>query len=145
MHTEIRVNAMFALALLLTVGNASAQAQTTSADVTFVVPLNLTNLASDISKVRVRCYIYSWGFTTDSRVGEMELAVLQRQVVTTANVVVLIPPGAFGPNPTLRDPLVDKTRADYECHLSLYSPATGWNATSGLQPVPRAAIGNFAW
>jgi hypothetical protein len=147
----------FLLAVLLAVlapslVTAPANAQSTAADVTFAVPLNLTNLATDITKVRVQC---SLPFATQQsanagfRQGEVEIPVTNRQVVTTAQVTVMIPVAA-----------VSQTAAgqsmSYNCELALYSASLGWSAgafgpdeRSGsfrtTQAVSSRIVGQFQW
>jgi hypothetical protein len=110
-----------ALAITLTL---VARAQSTSADVTFAVPLNLTNLASDITKVRVTCSMEYGRMALGSaqpvvRKGEVEIPVTARQVVTTAHVVVMIPATAVLPNTVGQ-------MQPYECWLEAFSAAIGW-------------------
>jgi hypothetical protein len=130
---------------------APVYAQSTAADVTFAVPLNLTNLASDITKARVRCW-FMYGIYQNQnaiRVGEQEIPVTARQVVTTAQVVVMLPATA----------IVAGTAGQsqpYTCELSLYSAAIGWSggnfnsdAASAsfrmTQAVSARTSGQFQW
>lgn len=138
MPARIRIAAIaICLALTLPPGQARAQTQSSSADVTFVVPLNLTNLASDVTRVRVRCEISS-GSLYSPRTGEAEVAVAAGQVVTTLQVVVLIPVSAidFGKLASAR----------YDCSLSGFTPSFGWqdfltNSTNPSYRLPSPSTG----
>jgi hypothetical protein len=127
-----------------------AGAQSTAADVTFAVPLNLTNLSTDVTKVRVWCWFIYGTYQNQSarRSGELEIPVTARQVVTTAQVVVLLP--AISPSSVGQS-------QNYTCELSLYSPSLGWSGGSQFssteqsgsfkttQPVPSRNSGQFQW
>jgi hypothetical protein len=129
-----------------------AGAQSTSADVTFAVPLNLTNLAADITKVRVRCSFLHVGSSAPApgldRAGEVEIPVTGRQVVTTAQVVVMVPSTAIGSG------ISAGTGQRYVCALDGYSAALGWRDfsdrdTTGsfktTQAVTTSVSGMFQW
>jgi hypothetical protein len=136
----------------LGLASGPAGAQSTSADVTFAVPLNLTNLAADITKVRVRCSFLRVGSSAPTpgldRAGEVEIPVTGRQVVTTAQVVVMVPPTAVGPEITAG------TSQRYVCALDGYSAALGWGGFSDRAPngsfkttqaVTASVGGMFQW
>jgi hypothetical protein len=76
MRSRIRIAAFIGCMSLLLM-SAAASAQSTSADVTFTVPLNLTNLATEISKVRVKCTLDSLRLDGE-RAGEVEIPRIGR-------------------------------------------------------------------
>jgi hypothetical protein len=128
MPIQRRVSSVAIALALLSIDSASAQSA--SADVTFAVPLNLTNLAGDITKVRVTCSMpygnLSMGSTTPAmRRGEVELPVTGGQVVTTALVLVALPATAMRPD-------IVGTTQSYSCVLHGYSPSLGWNEWNDL-------------
>jgi hypothetical protein len=82
-----------ALTACLLAGPDLVVAQTTTgSDVTFKVPLNLTQVSSDIAQVAVWCVISSTAITTrDGKLSKQEeLPVSGGQLVTTATVVVAV-------------------------------------------------------
>lgn len=98
----------------------SATAAAQSNDVTFTIPLNLTRLLPDLSKVAVECTIQGGGATSplfvfgrDGVTGRTEINVTGGQVVATA--AVLIPVGTANP------PV--GTNVPYSCTLSGFSAA----------------------
>jgi hypothetical protein len=141
----------------------SGVAQSPAGEVTFEVPLQLTRLAPDITKVRVMCVITSSAFETlviegvASRavMSQVEIPVTGGQVVTNATVVVAIPAGALT-NP-------EKASADYECSIMGYSigrptvprgtTGAGWDGFDAGQrkpsfqitPTPANIVGKFPW
>jgi hypothetical protein len=147
----------FRITLVLTLvfqmlASGPAGAQSTSADVTFAVPLNLTNLATDITKVRVTCSFLGVGSSSPTpgldRAGAVEIPVTGRQVITTAQVVVMVPPTAIGAG------ISAGTGQRYTCALDAYSAALGWGHfldrdTTGsfktTQPVTTTVGGTFQW
>jgi hypothetical protein len=131
MSSLLRIAPFVIIPLLLPTGHPAAQ--TSSADVTFVVPLNITNLASDITKVRVTCIVRGTALDAQ-RVGELELAVSGRQVITTAQVVVLVPASAVT--------IAAGLQANYNCTLAGYSPALGWHPFR-LESQGSSAGGSF--
>lgn len=133
---------------------ATSVAQTTSGDVTFELPLNLTQMSSDITKVQVACSITSEaippntptpdGKLTGKLVNQVELPVTRGQLVTTARVVV-----ATG---DLNDPIGKS--ATYECSITGFSESLqrwswfGPNEDSPafrLTPMPERFTGSFVW
>jgi hypothetical protein len=151
---------------LLLAGTAAAQ--TIPGDVTFEVPINLTRLAADITKIDVTCTISSDAITATrvvrgvtnagKLVGNVVLPVTKGRVVTTANVVVTVAPGA------LQDPYGKYSAATYECMLTGYSAGTAGRRTGGglpagwgvfeessarpsfrLSPTPQRLTGSFNW
>lgn len=152
MELPFRIAAFAILALLiLASGAAAGQSPPASADVTFTVPLNLTNLATDITRMRVQCHINSANLAIGGhRSGESsEIAVSAHQVVTTVNVVVLIPTSALIFSGPTRD-------ATYSCRLWMFTPSFGWeDVTSGkalspsyrfVPPLDRTVVGGtFQW
>jgi hypothetical protein len=148
-----RLRITFVLAFVFQLlATAPASAQSTSADVTFAVPLNLTNLAADITKVRVKCSFLHVGSSAPApgldRMGEVEIPVTGRQVVATAQVVVMVPPTAIGSE------ISAGTAQRYVCALDAYSAALGWGVFSDrgsngsfktTQAVTTSIGGMFQW
>ena len=133
-------------------------------DVTFEVPINLTQLARDIRQIDVTCYLTSDAITVlSSRAtnprrlgGNVVLDVGSGRLVTTANVVVAVPADR------LQDP-AGKT-FNWECSLTGYTTGTrlmrttggyaaGWdffsadhvNPSYRLSPTPKILSGSFVW
>lgn len=145
------------LATVLAVGlfavAPASVAQTTSGDVTFEMPLNLTDMSSDIIKIQVACSITSDAIPPNqpgpkgaSRTvkAQIELPVTGGQLVTTAKVVV--------PVSGLDNP-IGKT-ANYKCSITGYSASLQrWNWFSEadptpafrLMPTPERFTGSFVW
>ena len=126
-----------------------------SSDVTFTIPLNLTQLSSQLQKVGILCRVTSSAFTRhDKGVAEGHLDNLPAEfpnetgrIVTTATVVVPIP---FG---SLSDDAAGKT-ASYSC--TLYGNAktetlpipfaeTATDPAHRLSPTPGSLSGTFTW
>jgi hypothetical protein len=115
--------------------------------VTFEVPVNLTQLAPEITKIRVYCVIKSTAIVAPNagnQSGTDELPVLGGQLVTTMRVVISFPAG------TLQAP-TGKT-AQYQCDLQgvTASGAGGFSETTSvtafqLKPTPPSLTGNFVW
>jgi len=135
-----------------------------SNDVTFEVPINLTQLAADIRQVDVTCILTSdaivpSGPKVSSRqlAGHVVLDVSNGQLVTPATVVVAVPADR------LQDPA--KHPFNWECRLTAYSVGTrpppparkfpaGWDTFAArhekvsfvLSPAPPAVLsGSFTW
>ncbi len=146
----------------------AAAAQTMPGDVTFEVPINLTRLAADITQIDVTCSIASdaivatrvvRGATNAGKLaGHVVLPVTNGRVVTTANVVVKVAPGA------LQDPYGKYATATYDCMLTGYSASiravrTGGGVPAGwdifdqnsakpsfrVSPTPQRLTGSFTW
>jgi hypothetical protein len=139
----------------------AVEAQTVPGDVTFEVPVNLTRLWGEITKVAVWCKISSEaliGTRNKQLQAQLELPVAAGQLVTTARVVVIVSSTAFT-DPTMKitgSPIGQP--ATYQCSLSGFSmlPTTnggGWNVFSAdstnpafrLTPTPAPIGGNFVW
>jgi hypothetical protein len=116
-------------------------------DVTFKVPLNLTQVSSDIAKVAVFCQITSTAIVSNS-MGKLqkqeEIPVTGGQLVMTVTVVIAVS-GLDNP--------VGKT-ANYVCLLSGFSnllqqwypfSSTSTNPTFRLTPTPAGLSGTFNW
>jgi hypothetical protein len=139
----MRIRFVLTLATILPLLPSGALAQSASADVTFEVPLNLTSLPSQITKVAVMCRLTSSALMSrGSRVGQSEVAVAQGAVVTTVQVVV----------PILSRDLISASgkSADYECKLLGFEAASqNWidlGASSSLVlPQPAPITGSFWW
>lgn len=139
----------------------AVESQTVPGDVTFDVPLNLTRLWGEITKVAVFCKISSdalVGTRNKQLQAQLELPVAAGQLVTTARVVVSVPSTAFtDPTMAITGSPTGKP-ASYQCSLSGFSmlPASnggGWNTFSAestnmafrLTPTPSAIAGSFVW
>ena len=126
-----------------------ANAQTTTdPQITFHVPLNLTQVSSDITKVAVWCVIESTVITTRDRKlqAQVELPISGGQLVTTVTVNVA------APSASLLDPI--NKPAQYGCTLSGFSASLqrwgAFNAASPdlpfrLSPTPQTLTGSFNW
>ena len=149
------------LAIWTLLSNGVVHAQSIPGDVTFDVPLNLTRLWGEITKVAVWCKISSDALvgTRNKRLQtQLELPVAAGQLVTTARVVVAVPSTAFtDPTGAITGSPTGKP-ATYQCSLSGFSalPSTyggGWNVFSAdstnqafhLTPTPSPISGNFVW
>jgi hypothetical protein len=149
----IRTHIALGTALLAISGAAVAQ----SSDVTIRVPLNLTQLAADISRLRVQCSVTSDAFGYDSggrRIydapsGERVINVSNGRVVTTLDVLVPISSSQFV-GPTIGQ------GASYECVLDAFSTSQQqWDVFSlshsnpayrvVLSPVISLIQGSFTW
>jgi hypothetical protein len=136
----------------LLVISSSSGAQTSSADVTFRLPLNLTQLSSDIAKIAVFCRITSDAIPPSGATGKAggklskqeEFPVSGGQLVTTA--VVIVPVSGLD-NP------IGKT-ANYECLISGFSTSLQqWSRFEEasttpafkLSPTPPQMTGSFIW
>lgn len=136
-----------------------------SDDVTFEVPINLTQLAPDITKVDVTCSITSEAIIAAARQGaNKQLAghtvfdVSNGQVVKPAATVVVAVPAERLAKP-------ENVTFNWECRLTAYSVgarppppasryAAGWDtfadrhpkASFVLSPAPPAVLsGSFVW
>lgn len=141
----LRISASIVAACLL-LAPVPCAGQTTGSEITFKVPVNLTQLTTDISKVAVFCYIQSAAIQNSSnKLGKQEeLPVVGGKVVTTASVVIVASP--------LDNPLGKP--ATYGCLLSGFSLAgQRWDAFSETQPTvafrlsptPPELTGSFIW
>lgn len=127
-----------------------------STEVTFRVPVNLTQLTTDIDQVRVVCRVNSSAIITKSESGEVidyyfgfgtPMPVVDGRVAASTTVVV--------PIPRLEDP-AGKT-ASYWCSLQgrgrtgsagVFSQFMGqdWPQVAlRLSPTPTPITGTFAW
>jgi hypothetical protein len=128
---------------------SGARAAHADSEVVLQVPLNLTKLATDISKVKVTCIV-----TPDSperAIGRAEqtFAVLNGQVVTTASVIVpIVDTAAWHQADKVGTPVA------YGCLLTGFSEALQrWDefaenaATEAfrLSPTPAPIQGMFTW
>jgi hypothetical protein len=149
------MNRRICLALLAVLGClASPSARTVqSSDVTFTIPLNLTQLSPQIDKVFISCEVMSSAILVNRSKGTgrvtppwLEFPNTSGQVVTTATFVVPLPFGT-----------VDTTQgasANYVCYLGGHSKMTGQSSGFSdtnadpafrLSPTPTAIYGNFTW
>ena len=149
---KTRITSLVAAGFLVVAGGAArrAEAQTTSpvGDVTFTVPLNITQMSPDITKVAVYCRIVGPAIHTRSgNIGaQVELVPQAGQVVTTATVVV----------PWQMTDMTDPTgtQATYSCMLSGFSNSLQrWDIfredhltpAFRLKPMPTEMTGTFVW
>lgn len=135
-----------------------------SDDVTFEVPINLTQLAADIKQVDVTCTISSDAIVPSGArdsfrqlAGHVVLDVSNGQVVAPQNVVVVAVPAE-----RLQEPA--KHSFHWECRLTGYSAGTrpppparrtpvGWDTFAErhekpsfvLSPAPAVLSGDFTW
>lgn len=134
--------------LLVAAGGASRPAEAQVGDVTFTVPLNLTQMSPDITKVAVWCRITGPAIHTRSGniQAQVELVPQAGQVVTTATVVVA------WVNTDMTDPT--GTQATYTCSLSGFSNSLQrWDVfredhltpAFRLKPTPTDLTGTFTW
>jgi hypothetical protein len=111
------------LAACLLVSSLPSAAQTNQGDITFTVPINVTQLLADITKVRVTCAVTSQAITDNRRVekgvtqpGQVgkaeEYPVSNGQVVRTVTIVLSV--AGVLENPTGKV-------ASYGCNLQGYS------------------------
>jgi hypothetical protein len=134
----------------LVVMTAAGNAQ--SSDVTFQVPVNLTRLSADLTKVAVYCEITSAALP---RVASLSVGRAQKQVELTPSggqlvqtVSVVVPISSL-------DTSNGKTSADYKCTLSGFSQSLQrWSlfedsqtvpAVFRLSPTPPSISANFTW
>ncbi len=129
-----------ACALLAMSGVAAAQ----SGDVTFRVPLNLTQLSPDISRVRVHCRLQEFASRAISDVSS-EIGVSGGEVVTTLSLI-------FQPSNSGFSGRIGN-RVDYSCWLvGFFEPQEEWDEFDPnhqipafrLEPRPIPINGQFA-
>jgi len=139
------------LVICLVAAHAPVVAQIAGADVTFKVPLNLTKLSPDITKVSVRCRLDSTALVGVNGSGQQthtltvttEVPVSNGQVVTTLTIVF----SQF----TLVNPT--GVSASYGCNLTgtdktgAVSSFTDSNPLPQFRvtPTPRDLAGTFTW
>lgn len=129
-----------------------AQLSGAGTSVTLILPVNLTQLSSDLELVRLRCGVFSEALiapsymTGEASVPKDEVLVLGGQLVTTMKVMVPIP-AEF-----LKDP-VGKS-AEYQCAIDGFSKSLQrWDMFSEtstvpaflLKPAPSVIRGTFTW
>lgn len=123
-----------------------AMAQTQSNDVTFTVPLNLTQLPSYVAKVAVACELSPTPREMLVLGSRVELPVTYGRAVTTASVVVSVPADHYKAGQSV----------SYSCSLTAFvaSPEySGWepfgkSSRAGpldVSPVPLPITGSFVW
>lgn len=139
------------LVICLVAAHAPVVAQVAGGDVTFKVPLNLTKLSTDITKVSVRCRLDSNALVGIDALGQQthslsvttEVPVSNGQVVTTLSMVF----SKF----TLVNPT--GATASYGCNLmgtdktGAVSSFTDSNPLPQFRvtPTPRDLAGTFTW
>jgi len=150
------MNRRISLALLAVLGclaSPSARAAQSS-DVTFTIPLNLTQLSPQIEKVFISCEIMSSAILVNrtKNMGRvtppwLEIPNTSGQIVTTATFVIPLPFGTLSET-------APGTSASYVCYLGGYSRTTGqptsFSETAAdpafrLSPSPTSLYGNFTW
>jgi hypothetical protein len=121
---------------------AAAQETVQSNDVTFEVPLSLTRLSPNISRVAVTCTVNYLRTPTTARV---EIPVAAGDVIGTVPVVVVLSATDFKQGATV----------SYECTLTGFStdlrmggwlpfdPKNGESFT--VSPAPKPILGTFTW
>ncbi len=134
-------------------GAAAAQTPTLESSVTFLVPVNLTQLSPDLEKIRVSCTIlpdlvlntYYTPRPAGIPIPTLEAVVTSGRVVTTLSIevyVVSVPPTAIG------------QQSDYQCSIDGYSKslqrwgffsATATDAAFRLTPAPGPINGKITW
>lgn len=128
-----------------------AQTATVATTITFVVPVNLTQLSPDLEKVRVACVIQPssalvWPTSQTGPAPTLEEAmdVKSGQVVTAFRIIMPIL------SSWLQDPI--GKRADYSCALEGYSKGrwdrfseTASDSAWRLTPTPQSIYGSFTW
>ena len=149
-------------------GDAVVDWKSIPGDVTFEVPLDLTKLAPDISKVMVTCSMTSDAFpmrkgkgapVKQPRGAQVELPVSAGQLVTTARVVIPVTVDSFM-DPTMAMPKDPTGKSvDYQCDIMGFSTkGGGWqqfidkitepkntNTSFHLTPFPAPITGRFVW
>ncbi|HET8692036.1 MAG TPA: hypothetical protein VFM30_07895 [Steroidobacteraceae bacterium] len=143
--------ALVALLTSLTALAASAQ-QAPPADVTFTVPLDLTRLHADVTRVRVTCTITSAVFgprtgTAGPR-GSAEAAVVQNAVVQTLQVTVPLAQSDFSANASGKTAnyscVLEGNRANQSAWLP-FGARTAYDDAAVLTPPPSPLTGTFVW
>jgi hypothetical protein len=131
-----RIFAIAVTALLLAVpGTLEAQVKQT-ANVTLAVPLNLTDLSSDITWVKVDCGIIDYGLSP-----YREIKVSSGQVITTVNLEFTLTGVNLGIG----------SKINYACHLKGRTSTSNWVDFSDtgqagylyLRPTPAPLYGSF--
>ena len=143
---------MFAAIVAAAIAMGGVAAAQTS-NLTFRVPLNLTQLPSDLTSVRIECVVQSAALANAGIAshqmphGKTDISVSNGQVVTTTEVVV----------PVSSDTLIQAnavgTSASYECRLMgaftsnssyVYLDQAG-SGVARLSPLPAKLTGTFTW
>lgn len=139
-------------------GDTVVQWKSIPGDVTFEVPLKLTKLAPDITKVMVTCGITSDVLLNPHKMqwplgGQVEEQVSAGQLDKTVSVVIPVTAEKFGVN--AKDPT--GRSATYQCDIMGFSSkGGGWqqfveptgkssNTSLQLSPVPVPIAGTFTW
>ena len=139
---------------------ASAGAQTIATTVTFTMPVSLTQLSPDLSRVRMACAIMPNAVLINDRnlnlaISNFDFDVLPRddlpvasgQLVATLRVVYPIDAGWLKGDPS-------RTISQYECRLQGFSAASqAWDVFSTtpkapaflLNPAPTPVKGTINW
>jgi hypothetical protein len=118
----------------------------TSNDVTFTVPLNLTQLSPFVEKIAVVCRLGVDNFKIAFG-NRIEIPVTAGQVVKPASVLVSVPSDQFKPGQSI----------DYDCSLSAFVAESakyeGWypfgtstpQGSLKVSPIPSPLTGSFMW
>lgn len=144
-----RIFAVITAGLTAMSGVASAQ----TSNLTLRVPLNLTQLPSDVTSIRIECIIRSEALANAGVAshqmphGKTDINVSNGQVVATTDVVI----------PVSSDGLIQTnavgTSASYECRLmGWFSSLNGFDyldqprpGVARLSPLPAKLTGSFVW
>lgn len=142
------------IALCLTITPLAASSQATDPTITFTMPLKLTNISPDISKVGIWCRIRSTALLTrDNRVStQVEFPVRSGQVVSfeyqpVSTATVEVKATNLDANALGKD-------ASYECTLTGFSNSLQrWDMFNEshtvpafrLSPTPAPLTGVFVW
>jgi len=130
-------------------GALRAQTPTVATTITFVVPVNLTQLSPDIAKVRVACMIQSsnalvWPTSGPAPTLEEEMDVQNGQVITAFRIIM----------PIYSSWLVDPVgkQATYICAVEGYNKGrwdrfseTASDPALRVKPTPADIVGSFIW
>jgi hypothetical protein len=142
------------VALCLTMTPVAASGQASDPTITFTMPLNLTNVPSDIEKVAIYCRIQSSALLTRNNEvsAQVEFLVKGGQVIDMAHQ--LITSASLAVVATNLDPNALGKQATYECSLTGFSTslrrwdmfqATHADPAFRMSPTPAPLSGSFVW
>lgn len=155
----MHIRLLAALAMSALFAPSLAVGQTVPGDVTFEVPINLTRLNPEISRVMITCVIYSSALVDNQRQskgrwiprglpGQLEVPVTAGRIERTVDVVVRVPAGA------LKEIDAKNAAANYECSIMAGTRSGSWvslgddplaRAGFEVRPVLQILTGNFTW
>lgn len=125
-----------AVTALLLAAPGPLEAQVNTANITLLIPLNLTDLSSDVAWVRVYCSI-NQGSASDFR----EIKVSGGQVVTTVNITVTLKGPNLGIGATVYYDCSLKGRTSTTAYIDFSD--TGQTGFLYLRPTPNSLHGSF--